>query len=48
MFLARGHLPVGFNLECEELYVYKNSEVEITDKKLLNETLNKEFESFDK
>ena len=30
MFLARGHLPVGFNLECEELYVYKNSEVEIT------------------
>lgn len=30
VFLARGHLPVGFNLECEELYVYKNSEVEIT------------------
>lgn len=30
VFLARGHLPVGFNLECEELFVYKNSEVEIT------------------
>jgi hypothetical protein len=30
VFLARGHLPVGFNLDCEELYVYKNSEVEIS------------------
>ncbi len=29
-FLARGHLPVGFKLPCQELFVYKNSEVEIT------------------
>ena len=31
IFLARGHLPVGFNIDCTEMYVYKNSEVNITD-----------------
>lgn len=30
VFLARGHLPVGFNLDREEFFVYKNSEVEIS------------------
>lgn len=31
VYLARGHLPVGFNLDRKELFVYKNSEVAISN-----------------